>query len=194
MAARYDIAVIGGGVIGSAVAYFLAADADFDGRIAVIERDPSYEACSTTRSAGSIRQQFSTPENIAMSLFGRAFLEAVPDTLAVDGERPDLGFVERGYLFLASEATRAALEAAHEIQRAHGADNALLDPDALAARFPWLTVDGIALASLGLSGGRMVRSGHPAPCLSPQGAGARRGLPQGRGDRHSPDEEPHRIA
>jgi len=150
--ASYDVAIVGGGVIGCAVAYFLAADPDFDGSVAVIERDPSYEACSTTRSAGSIRQQFSTPENIAMSLFGRDFLAGIGETLAVDGEAPDIGFVERGYLFLASEATRGALEESHAIQAAHGADNALLDPAAIAARFPWLSTDGVAMGSLGLSG------------------------------------------
>jgi FAD-dependent oxidoreductase domain-containing protein 1 len=148
----YDVAIIGGGVIGCAVAYFLAADPAFDGRVVVIERDPSYTDCSTTRSAGSIRQQFSTPENIAMSLFGRAFLDGVGETLAVDGEAVELGFVERGYLFLASEATRGALEESHAIQAAHGADNALLTPAEIAARYPWLSVEGVALGSLGLSG------------------------------------------
>jgi len=148
----YDVAIIGGGVVGCAVAYFLAADPDFDGSIAVIERDPSYEACSTTRSAGSIRQQFSTPENIAMSLFGRAFLDGIGETLAVDGEAPDIGFVERGYLFLASAATKAALEESHTIQKAHGADNVLLAPAEIAERFPWLSTEGLALGSLGLSG------------------------------------------
>ncbi|MDH3232066.1 MAG: FAD-binding oxidoreductase [Alphaproteobacteria bacterium] len=148
----YDVAIIGGGVVGCSVTYFLAADPGFDGTIAVIERDPSYEECSTTRSAGSIRQQFSTPENIAMSLFGRAFLDGIGETLAVDGEAPDIGFVERGYLFLASEATKAALEQSHAIQKAHGADNVLLAPAEIAARYPWLSTAGVAVGSLGLSG------------------------------------------
>ena len=67
MVETYDVAIAGGGGIGSAIAYFLTANADFGGRVAVIERDPSYARCSTTRSAGSIRQQFSTPGNIEMS-------------------------------------------------------------------------------------------------------------------------------
>ncbi len=42
MTQRCDVAIAGGGLMGSAVAYFLAADADFDGSVVVIERDPSY--------------------------------------------------------------------------------------------------------------------------------------------------------
>lgn len=151
VAETYDVAIAGGGGIGSAIAYFLTANADFRGRVAVIERDPSYARCSTTRSAGSIRQQFSTPGNIEMSKFGAHFLKHIGDYLAVDGEVPAVSFHERGYLFLAGEAGRAILEHNHAIQKAHGADNALLGPRELAARFPWLNADGVALGSLGLS-------------------------------------------
>lgn len=40
----------------------------------------------------------------------------------------------------------------HALQKAHGVDVALMAPDALRARFPWISTEGIALASLGLSG------------------------------------------
>lgn len=152
MAEAYDVVIAGGGVIGSAIAYFLAADPDFDGRVLVVEPDPSYAACSTTRSVGSIRQQFSTPENIRMSRFGFAFLRQAGETLEVEGERPDVALVERGYLFLASEAGAATLHANLRAQTAEGADVALCSPEALRARFPWLNTDGIALGALGLSG------------------------------------------
>ena len=152
MARTYDVVIAGGGVIGSAIAYFLGADEDFAGRVLVVEPDPSYTECSTTRSCGSIRQQFSTPENIEMALFGIEFLRAAGERLAVDGEAPDIGLHEGGYLFLASESGRAVLEANHAVQQAHGADIALLEPAALTARFPWLSTEGIALGALGLSG------------------------------------------
>jgi len=148
----YDVVVAGGGVIGSAIAYFLGNNGDFDGRVLVVEPDPSYAECSTTRSGGSIRQQFSTPENIAMSLFGIEFLRAAGEHLMVGGEAPDVGLNEGGYLFLASEAGRAVLEANHAVQLAHGADTVLLEPAALTARFPWLSTEGVALGSFGLSG------------------------------------------
>lgn len=152
MDGRWDVVVVGGGAVGSAVAYFLAASPGFGGTVAVVERDPTYRAASSALSASSIRQQFSTPANIGMSLFGLAFLRAAGDLLAVDGEGPDLAFREPGYLFLASAAGRGVLEANHAVQRAHGADVALLEPADLSRRFPWLSTEGVAAGSLGLSG------------------------------------------
>ena len=66
--------------------------------------------------------------------------------------RPVIGLVEPGYLFLASAAGVAALERNHAVQRAHGADVELLDPPALRQRFPWLSTEGIALGSHGVTG------------------------------------------
>jgi sarcosine oxidase len=147
-----DVVIIGGGVIGSAVAYFLTASAGFDGRITVIERDPTYETAATARSVGGIRQQFSTPENIEMSMFGSWFVRHADQHLAVDGEPLHLPFVENGYLFLATEAGLPVLRANHEAQTRFGADIALLDPAALGRRFPWLNIDGLAGGAFGESG------------------------------------------
>ncbi|HEX9668390.1 MAG TPA: FAD-dependent oxidoreductase, partial [Thermoanaerobaculia bacterium] len=147
-----DVVIVGGGVIGSAVAYFLTADAGFVGTVAVIERDPSYAHCATTRSWGGVRQQFSTPENVRLSLASLAFFRRAKELLAVDGEGPDLAFRERGYLFLASPAGLPVLRANHDLQCALGAEVALLDRAELAARFPWLSLDGVAAAGFGLSG------------------------------------------
>ena len=38
----YDVVIVGGAMIGSSVAWFLSANADFNGRILVVERDPAY--------------------------------------------------------------------------------------------------------------------------------------------------------
>jgi len=147
-----DIAIVGGGVMGSSIAYFLTADPLFDGTVLVVERDPGYGACATTRSWGGIRQQFSTPENVRMSLFGLEFFRNAKDRLAVDGNGPDLAFLERGYLFLASPAGLPVLEANCAMQRRLGAQVSLLRPEALAERFPWLALDGIAGAGFGVAG------------------------------------------
>ena len=151
MANSYDVAIAGGAVMGSAVAYFLAADPAFAGSILVVERDPSYRACATTLSWGGIRQQFSTPENVRMGLFGAEFVKQAAALLEVDGERPDLGFTERGYLFLASPAGLPLLERNCAMQRGLGAAVAVLDLAELAERFPWLNLDGLAGAGCGLA-------------------------------------------
>lgn len=147
----YEVVIVGGGVIGSAVAFFLASDPAFRGRVAVVEKDPSYQSGATGRSAGSIRQQFSTPENVAISRYGAAFLKRLPEHLAVNGEVPDLQFQEKGYLFLAGPAGAEILRANHAVQRAGGAAVALLDPEELRQRFPWLRVDDLSAGSLGLA-------------------------------------------
>lgn len=149
----YDVVVVGGAAIGSAVAYFLVAHPGFRGRrVLVLEQDPTYTWCATTRSAASIRHQFSTPGNIRMSQFGTAFIRAAPALLAVQGEPPALGFREQGYLFLATAAGLAALEAKVGLQQGCGADVQLLDAAQLAERFPWLHTDDLAGGALGRSG------------------------------------------
>ena len=149
---RYDVVIVGGAVIGSAAAYFLATQPAFGGSVLVLERDFGYGECATTRSAASIRHQFSTPQNVRMSMFGTSFLRNVHDLLAVDGDAPAISFHEGGYLFLATAAGRGTLEHNHRVQRACGADVALLDAQALAQRFPWLATADLAAGSLGLSG------------------------------------------
>lgn len=147
-----DVAIVGGGVIGSAIAWSLASDPGFDGRVVVIERDPAYARASSTLSASSIRQQFSTPENIRMSRYGFGFLESLGERLGLTGPEADIGLVERGYLYLATSAREHDLREVHAVQRAEGADVVLLTADELADRFPWMALDGIALGSLGLHG------------------------------------------
>ena len=71
---HFDVVIVGGAAVGSAAAYFLAAHPQFDGRLLVLEQDFSYQRCATTLSVASVRHQFSTPENIRMSMFGSEFI------------------------------------------------------------------------------------------------------------------------
>ena len=148
---RADVVIVGGAIVGASVATFLAARKDFDGRIVVVERDPSFRTSSTTLSAASIRLQFSTPLNIEISRFGLEVVKHPERFLAVDGESPAVDLVENGYLFLATDAGLATLEHNHEVQRALDVPVALLTPDELRARFSWLNVEDLAAGSLGLS-------------------------------------------
>jgi FAD-dependent oxidoreductase domain-containing protein 1 len=148
---RADVVIVGGAIIGSSIATFLAQRADFDGRIVVVERDPTFRTSSTTLSAASIRLQFSTPLNIEMSRFGVELIKHPDRFLAVEGEAPEVDFVENGYLFLATDAGLATLERNHVLQRQHDVPVTLLTPAELKARFAWITVDDLAGASLGLA-------------------------------------------
>src|SRR5436305_8976136 len=145
----FDVVVVGGAAVGSAVAYFLTHDLVFTGSIAVIERDPTYARAATTLSAASIRQQFSTPENIRMSQFGVAFFR---DLKRRFGAVADVAFRERGYLLLADEKGADTLTANHAIQIAEGADIILIEPSALGEKFSWLNTSGLALGAFGRSG------------------------------------------
>ena len=148
----YDVVIGGGAVMGSSIAYHLAAHPSFSGRILVVEKDMTYRQAASSLSLSSIRQQFSSPINIRVGLYGVAFLREARDLLAVDGEAPDLSLTENGYLYLASEAGAPILAANHATQIAEGADIVLLTPDALQARFPFLNGEGIAAAAWGRTG------------------------------------------
>lgn len=143
-----DVVIVG--VIGSAIACFLTQD-DRDVAVTVIERDPSYAQASSALSASSIRQQFSSAINIRMSQYGIAFLGEIGERLAVEGDRPEIGLVEPGYLYLATEGGAPVLRENHAVQQAHGVDVELMRPERLKAKFPWVSTEGVALASHGLA-------------------------------------------
>src|ERR1035437_6411326 len=112
---KVDVVIVGGAAVGSSAAYFLASQADFKGSVLVVEQDFTYEKCATTLSAASIRHQFSTPGNIQMSQFGTQFIKHIGEHLSVNGEAPEVGFHEGGYLFLASSAGREILQSNHRV-------------------------------------------------------------------------------
>lgn len=146
---KADLVIIGGAIMGSSIAYFLKKDLGFEGSVIVVEKDPTYAKSSTTLSAASIRQQFSTPQNIRLSQFGLKFLSELKNRF---GPHADIGFHEGGYLLLATEAGLPILQSNHGIQKAEGANIALLTPDQMQAQFPWLHTGDLAAGSFGVSG------------------------------------------
>ena len=149
MTESYDVIIIGGGVTGCATAYFLAAG-KFDGSVLIIERDPTYANAPSARSTGGIRQQFSTPENIGIGLFGAEFVKNIEQYLSIDAEAPAIDFKEHGYLLLASPDALPLMQANHAVQRNMGASIAYQSNDDLSARFSWLATEGLAGGFLGL--------------------------------------------
>lgn len=151
----YDVVVVGGGVVGSSIAYHLKL-ADPSSSVCVLERDPTYAKASTPLSAGSIRQQFSISGNIEMSLSSIEFLRQSKELLKIspdDDCAPDIQLVEGGYLFLsATDDGAATLKENHALQSRLGADVALLNKTQLSERFPWLNTEDIILGCYGQSG------------------------------------------
>ncbi|XP_049568784.1 FAD-dependent oxidoreductase domain-containing protein 1 isoform X4 [Orcinus orca] len=106
-----DVVIVGGGVLGLSVAYWLKRLEKRQGaiRVLVVERDHTYSQASTVLSVGGIRQQFSLPENIQLSLFSVEFLRNINQ----------------------------------------GAKVCLMSPEQLRKKFPWMNMEGVALASYG---------------------------------------------
>ncbi len=149
---KSDVVIIGGGVIGSAIAYFLSKLSANELSVVVIEKDSSYQYGSTARSAGGIRQQFSTPENIRISKFAVDFLRNITEHLSLDGEKIDVSFTEQGYLFLAKDHQIPILYNNNEVQKRENVPVVLLDPDDLGKTYPWMNTSDLAGGSMGLEG------------------------------------------
>jgi len=141
---RHDVVIIGGGIIGSSIAYHLTEAGAGD--VAVIERDPTYEIAATPRGSGGIRQLFSLPENVAMTRHGLPFYEGFDETMAVDGESPAISFRRQGYLFVSDAGDAATMEANFRNQEKLGVAAELLDGPALARLFPSIRTDDVDIA------------------------------------------------
>ncbi|ARM92116.1 FAD dependent oxidoreductase protein (plasmid) [Rhizobium sp. CIAT894] len=149
----YDVIIVGGAVVGSSTAYFLATNPEFKGSVLVIEKDWTYRRAATALSSSSIRHQFSNAINVKVSQFGTEFIRNFKENVRVDDDTPEIGFHEVGYLFLAGdERGEQVLRRNHETQVACGAEVTLLDPEGLGRRFPWLNLEGLVLGSTGERG------------------------------------------
>ncbi len=138
----YDIVVIGGGIMGSSISYNLVNDG-FDGKILVIEKDPSYQFASTTLSAGGVREQFSLPENIRISQYSLGIYESFDEIMEVDGDKAHAEFKQRGYLFLANEKNWTTIKKHHEIQKDLGAEVSLVSIDDIRELIPHMKTEDL---------------------------------------------------
>ncbi len=117
MSETADVVIIGGGIVGSSIAYHLAEAGSTD--VLIIEREEQQGMGSTAKSAGGVRAQFATPVNIQMSLYSIAFFARFEE---VTGHTA--GYKPHGYLFLAtSQPQLDYLKANRETQMKLGLNN-----------------------------------------------------------------------
>jgi len=148
----HDIIIIGGGVMGSSIAYHLCSDG-FDGTVAVLEKDPTYEYASSALSAGGVRQQFSTKVNIDIGLYGIDAIERFDEEMAVKGEKANAELRKVGYLFLGAENNWESLKTQHELQKSLGIAVNLLSPEDIKELFPDMNVANVLGGSYGTRAG-----------------------------------------
>ena len=131
-----DVVIIGGGVIGASVAYYLGQRKV--GRVILLEKGQLGEG-STSRCIGGIRTQFSTDINISFSLESLKVFENFEEEFGVNPE-----FRRIGYLFLAT--TTLDLEFFREnekLQRKYHIPVEVLDSVEIRKRWPYLRVGDI---------------------------------------------------
>jgi sarcosine oxidase, subunit beta len=133
-----DVVLIGGGIVGSSIAYHLTAAGCRN--VLVVERETQQGKGSTGKSMGGVRAQFSTPVNIQMSLYAIPFYASFDERLGHPA-----GYRPQGYLFCAtSDKHLAYLRANYEKQVALGLkDVRMISGDEICRMFPLLRGDDI---------------------------------------------------
>ena len=145
---NYDVVIVGGAIYGSSVAWWLTQMAGFDGKILVVERDPTYELASTSHTNSCIRQQFSNPLNIQISRFGAEFIKNFRTFMGDDPEVPELALQSYGYMYLADTPEFAkTLQESQTIQASLGAHTRHMSRDEIAADYPFYQLDDIIAAN-----------------------------------------------
>ncbi|MGC2367971.1 MAG: FAD-binding oxidoreductase [Candidatus Sulfotelmatobacter sp.] len=143
-----DVVIIGGGIVGSSIAYHLTANGC--GNVLVIERESAQGKGSTGKSMGGVRAQFSTPVSIQMSLYSIPFYAGFEERLGYPCDyRP------QGYLFCAtSDKHMAYLRTNFSQQVKMGLkDVRLVAGDEIRKLFPQLRADDIVGGSFCSSDG-----------------------------------------
>lgn len=142
--ATYDVVIVGGAMLGSSVAHFLSSSADFDGRILVVERDPTYENSSTAHTNSCMRQQFSNEINVRISQFAADYVKNFRRYMNDDPRVPDVVLQSYGYMYLADNPGFVeSLREAQKVQGALGAGTKFLTPEDIARDYPFYNLDGI---------------------------------------------------
>ena len=149
-----DVVVVGGGVMGSSIAYHLVkADPGLD--VVVVERDPSYTQASSTLSVGNARVQFSLRENIQISLHALEVFKRFDEEMSAEGGRPDIRFRPEGNLFLHREESAEVAKNTMALQKSLGGDVEWWSPQKVGTQYPFLEPEGLSGGTFGPRDGHL---------------------------------------
>ena len=141
MRASADAVIVGGGIIGMAVAFHLSR-AGY-GRIVLVEKEPLPGAGSTSKAAGGIRAQFSTAVNIQMSMLSEKEFTNFKEVTGYDAL-----FDRVGYMFLLEDDEDVEqFKKSYDLQRLMGLDVELLKPEDIGRYAPHVSLNGIGIAT-----------------------------------------------
>lgn len=136
-------------MMGSSTAWFLTDQPAFQGKILVIERDPTYAFSSTSHTNSCMRQQFSTILNVQISQFAADFVKNFRDYLGGDPRVPALKIQNFGYMYLAdNEKFANRLVSSQQVQLSVGAATQIMTRDEIKTSYPFYHVDDLILGSI----------------------------------------------
>lgn len=146
--AHYDVIIVGGAMYGSSVSWFLSSNPDFTGTILVVERDNSYQACSTVHTNSCMRQQFSSELNVRISQFAAEFVKNFRQYFNNDERVPDIILQSYGYMYLAdNEPFADVLRESQLVQQACGAGTKILSREEILRDYPFYNLEDIVAGS-----------------------------------------------
>jgi sarcosine oxidase subunit beta len=133
-----DVVIVGGGIVGSSIAYHLTDQGC--NNVLVLEREAHQGLGSTGKSMGGVRAQFATKVNIQMSLYSIPFLARFEELTG----RPS-GYRPQGYLFVASGKRHLEYLRANQARQVElGFERAeLLKPEDVLRIVPQLRADDV---------------------------------------------------
>jgi len=139
MSTTADFLIIGGGIAGASIGYWLAPH----GRVILLEREsqPGYHA--TGRSAALFMESYGTPQVRALTMASRAFLQAPPTGFS---EQPLLS--PRGAMMVATPGQETLLAQQWDILHAMAPNARLLDCAGACAQVPVLRAEKVLGAVL----------------------------------------------
>lgn len=135
MRSKADVVIIGGGIIGMSVAFYLSCEKY--GQIVLVEKEPVAGGGATSKAAGGIRAQFSSRVNIEMSMLSETIFARFQDETGYKAL-----FDQVGYMFLLEEENdKVDFKQAVELQLSLGLKVELLEHDDILKHAPHVSVE-----------------------------------------------------